>query len=88
MPANQAELRSGTNLLAADGADVTVSLLALGLGLSLRHDAGEADAQVDAGLGELGLEGVGRRGMRVAVGAVILDDQALRASAAYAAASS
>ena len=53
MPANQAELRSGTNLLAADGADVTVSLLALGLGLGLRHDASKADAQVDASLGEL-----------------------------------
>ena len=75
MPANQAELRSGTNLLAADGADVTVSLLALCLSLSLRHDASEADAQVNASLGELSLEGVGRRGMRVTVGAVILDDQ-------------
>ena len=54
MPANQAELRSGTNFLTADRADVTVSLLALSLGLSLRHDAGEADAQVDTSLGELG----------------------------------
>lgn len=75
MSANQAELGSGTNLLPADGADVAVSLLALSLGLSLRHDAGKADAQVDAGLGELGLKGVGRRGMRVAVSTVILDDQ-------------
>ena len=52
-----------------------MGLLALGLGLGLRHDASKADAQVDASLGELSLEGVGRRGMRVAVSAVILDDQ-------------
>ena len=53
MSANQAELGSGTNLLTADRADVTVSLLALGLGLSLRHDTSEADAQVNASLSEL-----------------------------------
>ena len=81
MYANQAELGSGANLLTADGADVAVSLLALSLGFSLRHDAGEADAQVDAGLGELGLKGVGRRGMRVTVGAVILDDRDVAALA-------
>ena len=52
-----------------------MSLLALGLGLSLRHDTSEADAQVNASLSELSLKGVGRRGMRVTVGAVILDDQ-------------
>lgn len=75
MSANQAELGSGTNLLTADRADVTVSLLALGLGLSLRHDTSEADAQVNASLSELSLKGVGRRGMRVTVGAVVLDDQ-------------
>lgn len=75
MPANQAELRSSTNLLTADGADVTVSLLALGLGLGLRHNASKANAQVNTGLGELSFEDVGRRGMRVAVGAIILDGQ-------------
>ena len=75
MSANQAELGRGTNLLTADRADVTVSLLALGLGLSLRHDTSEADAQVNASLSELSLKGVGRRGMRVTVGAVVLDDQ-------------
>ena len=52
-----------------------MSLLALSLGLSLRHDAGKADAQVNASLSELSLEGVGRRGMRVTVGTVIFNDQ-------------
>ena len=75
MSANQTELGSGTNLLTADRADVAVSLLALGLGLSFRHDTSEADTQVNASLSELSLGDVGRRGMRVTVGAIILDDQ-------------
>ena len=47
----------------------------LGLGLRLGHDSRKADSQVNAGLGQLGLESLGRDGVRIAIGAVVLNFQ-------------
>lgn len=73
--ADQRKVTGGTNGLTADGANVGMRLGALSLSFCFRGNAREANLQVNASVSEFGLEGLSGRGMRVAVGPVIIDLQ-------------